>query len=215
MKKLFVILVSTFFIGSFLQAQSVKWGIRGGISTPEVKPSDLDSIRLVSGSETFALKVRDANYGFHGGLWMRVRWDNFFIQPEVLFNSNKVTYRLRDLRTQVVLRDSIAETFQRLDIPIMFGTRLSALRISAGPVAHYNLKTTSELTAVRSDYKAKLNQLTWGYQAGLGLDFGRLGIDIRYEGNFSNFGDHITVGSNAYKFDKTPSRFIATAAISF
>jgi hypothetical protein len=42
-----------------------------------------------------------------------------------------------------------------------------------------------------------------------------LGIDLRYEGNFNNFGDHITFGGNKYEFSKKPSRMMLAVAMSF
>ena len=193
-------------------AQTFKYGIRGGISTPDIKPGDVDSLRFKRGLDSFKLKVSDANYGFHFGVWGRLKIGGFYIQPEVLFNSSKVEYKLSKINSTV---DSIKnETFRNLDIPIMVGTKLGSFRINAGPVAHMRIGGTSDLTTT-SGFTESFKSSTWGYQAGIGFDAGRVGIDLRYEGNFTNFGNQIMIGGKAYEFSKAPTRFIASAAIAF
>jgi hypothetical protein len=193
-------------------AQSFKYGIRGGISTPDIKPSDVDSLRIQRGTEALKLKVSDANYGFHFGLWARLKLANFYLQPEVVFNSSKVQYKLGKFGSAI---DSIRnQTFQNLDIPVMLGTKVGSFRINVGPVAHIRIGGTSDLVST-SGFSETFKTATWGYQAGIGFDAGKVGIDLRYEGNLDKFGNQLMIGGKAYSFSKAPSRFTASAAIAF
>jgi hypothetical protein len=193
-------------------AQSFKYGIRAGLSTPDIKPADVDSIRIENGPTAFKLKLSDANYGFHLGGWARFTFSKVYIQPEILFNSSKVEYKYGRLNSAI---DSVrTETFRNLDIPLMVGTKLGSFRLNAGPVAHIRITGSSDLTNT-SGYSEKFKTALWGYQAGIGFDAGAVGIDLRYEGNFDNFGNHLTFGGKTYEFSKTPSRFIASVAIVF
>jgi Outer membrane protein beta-barrel domain len=192
-------------------AQSFKYGIRGGVSTPDIKPSDVDSLRFKRGLDSLKLKVSDANYGFHFGIWGRLKLGNFYLQPEVVFNSSKVEYKLGKLRSPI---DSIkSETFYNLDIPVMLGTKVGSFRVNAGPVAHIRLGGSSDLTS--AGFTETFKTSTWGYQLGIGFDAGKVGIDLRYEGNLDKFGNQLTIGGKDYEFSKTPSRFTATASIAF
>jgi Outer membrane protein beta-barrel domain len=194
-----------------IHAQNFKYGIRGGVNTP-LKPADFDEIRLKNAADSFKLKLNDANYGFHFGIWARLKISGIYIQPEVLFNSSKVEYKYSNIRTAV---DSFkSETFRNLDIPLMIGTKLGSFRLNAGPVAHIRISGKSDLTAT-AGYAEKFKSSTWGYQAGIGFDAGSVGIDLRYEGNFDKFGNHLSFGGKTYEFSKAPSRFIASAAIAF
>lgn len=210
MKKVLIVAILFAFTQFSLQAQTVKWGLKGGISTPDIKPADVNPIA----SDSLQLKVADAAYGFHVGGWFRVKLASFTLQPEVLFNSSKVTYGVKALKGAAIIDSLKSETFKNLDIPLMVGVRLSGLRLNAGPVAHLHLSSSSELAEFKA-YSEKFNDLTWGYQAGIGADFGRIGIDIRYEGNFSKYGEHIKLGNKSYSFDKSPSRFLVSMAIGF
>jgi Outer membrane protein beta-barrel domain len=219
MKKLFLILLCfTAVQVATTNAQTFKWGIRGGLSTPDIKPGDVDSIlfeRKTTSTriDSFKLKVSDANYGYHFGVWGRLKIAGFYVQPEVLFNSSKVQYKIGKLRTPTTLDSIKSETFQNLDIPVLVGTKLGSFRLSAGPVAHVRIGGTSDLTNA-GDFSEKFKTATWGYQLGLGFDAGRVGIDLRYEGNGSNFGNHISIGGKPYEFSKAPARFIASVAIA-
>lgn len=212
MKKLLLVLLCFSAVQvATTHAQTFKYGIRGGISTPDVKPGDIDSIRVTSGASSLKLKVNDANYGYHFGIWGRLKIGGFFVQPEVLFNSTKVEYKLTNLNTLV---DSLKnESFQNLDIPLMLGTKLGSFRINAGPVAHIRIGGSSDLTnSVR--FQEKFQTATWGYQVGMGFDAGKVGIDFRYEGNTTKYGSQINIDGKAYEFSKTPSRFVVSVAIA-
>jgi Outer membrane protein beta-barrel domain len=212
MRKLIFSLVCSAMAYLPLQAQSLKYGLKIGISTTEVSPSDLP---IKSGTDSFRLKLTDAGYGYQFGAFARAKFLGLYVQPELLFNSNKATYSLKSI-TGAAIADTIrTETYNRLDIPIMIGYQLfKTVRVNAGPIAHINIGSTSELTNT-SGYTAKFNTATWGYQAGIGLDLGKLGIDLRYEGNFANYGDHLSFGGKSYSFDKKPSRLVASLAYSF
>jgi hypothetical protein len=212
MKKLMILFVCLTMAQAAVQAQ-IKYGIKLGISTPDIKPADVTALRFKSGTDSFTLKVNDANYGFHVGGWVRLKLGGIYLQPEVLYNSAKVEYKLNKLGA-VTSEDSLTQRFSNLDVPIMVGFKLGSFRVNGGPVAHIHLGSNDGLAELK-DYKASFQSATWGYQAGIGLDFGKLGIDLRYEGNFNNFGQHITFGGNQYEFTKKPSRMTLSAAYSF
>jgi Outer membrane protein beta-barrel domain len=211
MKKVIILALCCTLFHVTTNAQVFKWGIRAGISTPDIKPGDLNPIQTAS----FKIKAEDANYGFHGGLWARGKFGNFMIQPEVVFNSSSVMYKITNISITGV-KDSILtnESFKNLDIPLMLGYKVGGLRFMAGPVGHLNLSNSSEIKNV-SDFAAKFSSLKWGYQAGIGLDFGGLGLDLRYEGNFSKFGDYINIGGVQRDFAVNPSRLIVSVAVGF
>jgi hypothetical protein len=211
MKKVIILALCCTLFQVISNAQSFKWGIRAGISTPDVKPGDLNPIQTTN----LRIKVEDANYGFHGGLWARGRFGDFMIQPEVVFNSNSVTYKTSNVLNNKLLDSVITnESFRNLDIPLMLGYKLGGIRFMAGPVGHLHIGNSSEITNF-SGYSAKFSALKWGYQAGIGLDLGGLGLDLRYEGNFDKFGDYINIGGKQFDFATNPNRLIVSVAIGF
>lgn len=175
-------------------------GLKGGIAAPRGQFQD---VTVGEGENAFNLGVKDVKFGTQLGGYVRVG-NRFFIQPEVLFNSNRTDFRIGQAGNNEIVK---VERYQNLDIPVLLGTSFGPFRLHAGPVAHYFLGSQSELGDVPG-YSAKWEQLTWGWLGGLTIGRGRLSADIRYEGNFNKFGDHITFFGDQYNFSKTPSRLV-------
>ncbi|NND35078.1 MAG: PorT family protein [Saprospiraceae bacterium] len=187
----------------------LRFGFKGGISTYDLGVSDAISIDQ-SGS-TFLLDVQDARYGYHIGLVLQGKIGSFVLQPEVVFNSNSVDYSFG--QTNNGSTDIFSEKYQNIDIPLMFGLKAGPMRLMAGPVGHYFLKSTSELFEFEN-YDQKFSDLTYGWQAGIGVDLLNIMVDIRYEGNFTKFGDHIVFSGQQYSFANAPARLIASLAVA-
>ena len=174
-------------------------GLKGGINTQLHKPTD---ITIGSGDSTLNLGVDKFKFGTQFGAYVRVG-GFIFLQPELLFNSNKTNYRVNSLN----ISDVRKETYRNLDIPVLLGLKLGPLRIMTGPVGHYFLNSTSELVDIKG-YKENFKKLTWGWQTGVTVGLGRFSADLRYEGNFHKQGDQITFFGHDYHFSNSPARLI-------
>ncbi|NND04920.1 MAG: PorT family protein [Saprospiraceae bacterium] len=210
--KSFFLLGFTFILALFavkVDAQ-IKFGAKGGLCTYDLGVNE--AIRVIYNSDQFALNVQDARYGYHAGIVIQARIGSFVIQPEVIFNSNSVDYSFQEV-SQSTPSNVFTERYQNLDIPLLLGLKAGPLRLMAGPVGHYFLSSSSELFEFE-DYAQKFDDVTFGWQAGIGLDLLNLMLDIRYEGNFYTFGDHIVFRGQSYAFDNSPARLLASLAIT-
>lgn len=185
----------------------VKGGLRLGMSSTDVEVRDLFNAE----GRNFA--VTDANYSFHAGGFLQIEMGAFFLQPEAVFNSNRVDFRVTDFGNGAV-DAAFTERYNYLDLPLMTGLKLGPLRLQAGPVGHLLIGNSSELEENIPDYNADLQKLRLGYQAGIGLDIWKIVIDLKYEGNVNN-GDNITIGGEQIEFSRNPSRLIATVGYAF
>lgn len=207
-----LILLMFLLLSASVPAQ-VKFGLGFGMSTTEVHPSDL-LITDNSGVENLVMKLENANFGIHGGFLLRIPIHKFFIQPEVFFNSNSVDFRVQDFSNGNMTENLFREKYQYLDIPLLLGFKLGPLRLQGGPVGHVFLNCQSQLDQIKG-YEKVFEPLTYGWQAGLGVDIWKLYLDLNYEGNFSRFGDHINVFGQHFPFDQRPARFVATVGYLF
>jgi hypothetical protein len=199
MKNLFF--VSLFFLAAqAANAQFFSLGLKGGLNTQLNHPDD---IAIGGGDTTFNLGINGRQFGTQFGAYMRFG-NKIFFQPEVLFNSNKTDYKIGESSVGEVVKN---EKYQYLDFPLLFGAKLGPVRLQAGPVGHYFLKSTSELSDF-DGYEARFKQMTWGWQGGINVGFRRISLDVRYEGNFSKQGDHITFFGDQYNFSDSPARLI-------
>ncbi len=202
MKK--IIFLIAFVCATLCSQAQVSFGIKGGLYTFNVA----GSLNLKSTTQDYKLSILNAKYGYNVGIFAMIKpIEKLFIRPELSFNSNKVDYSLKNLKTPNV--DTLrSERYNNIDIPLMLGTNIGPLRFMAGPVAHINIGGTSDL-ANTTGYKSKFDTAAWGYQFGLLASLGeKLVLDFKYEGNFSKFGSNINFDGTDYSFSKAPRRFM-------
>ncbi len=189
--------------------QQLRLGLKGGISTHDLGTED--AIEINDGIRDYQLKVEDAKYGYHLGLVLQLKLASFILQPECVFNSNSVDFSFGELGQ---VSNVFSEKYQNLDIPVLLGLSAGPMRLMAGPVGHYFLSSSSELAETIENYRQNFENLTYGYQAGIGIDFLNVMIDVRYEGNFNKFGDHIVFADRDWNFSKAPTRLLASIALA-
>lgn len=188
-----------------------KFGLRGGFSSENVKSENLNF--FPNDGDTLTVGIADVNGGYHFGVFMRVG-KKFYVQPEVLFNADRAEFTLRDLSDPEGRTRIRKEKYQYVDVPLMLGWKMGAFRLQGGPVAHFHLDTKSDLKA-KENFERIFEETTYGYQAGAGLDIWNVSLDVKYEGNFTDFGDKLVLGNQELKFDNSPHRWIFTVGVSF
>ena len=207
-----IIILLPLLLMATLSTAQVKFGLRGGLSSTDLKPESF-IIKNQADVDAFTLSTREADYGYHLGIFLQAGGKKFFIQPELLFNSSSVTYSLESGGAGNIFNNVFNETYRNIDLPVMIGFKFGPLRLQGGPVAHFHINSSSELIDFEG-YEEKFESFTYGYQTGIGLDFWKFVLDLKYEGNFSRFGDHFNFFGNQYSFDNRPGRIVASVGIA-
>lgn len=207
MKKAVFILLLLFITNSIFS--QFHFGIRGGISSSQVQINQtVEGLKLSTGDNTF---------GYHLGAFAQiVIKDKFVIMPEALFSSSGGKI---DLSDGTNFNEIWNLSFNRIDIPVTFGIKfLKIMRISAGPYASILLSADARYANIEEDVKDNYKNMLWGYQAGLGVDFWKLVVDVKYEGSFSSAheGDVSIPGSNEkFNPDVRPNQWILSVGYRF
>ena len=213
MKKTMLLLLCGLFAAAIANAQ-VRLGLRAGLSTTDLQVDPL-TISAPNGLDYLELAVNEAHFGIHGGLVLQARiGKRFLLQPEVLFNSSRVDFKAKELGMPGATGDIFTEKYQYLDIPFLLGFRFGPFRLQAGPEAHIFLNSSSDLFDFEG-YGQRFRSASYGWIGGLGLDIWNIMLDVRYEGNFSSFGDHIRFNGQDYAFDTSPARWLFSLGILF
>lgn len=187
-------------------------GVKLGASSSQLSEQ---TIFAPNGNDEVEISIADVPYGFHFGLYSRIKIFNIYLEPALLFNSSTVDYNIQEEIFDTGVVNTIrSETFNNLDIPLLVGMKFGFFRIQAGPVAHIFISSASELTAIEG-YAQKVDEASFGLQGGIGIDILRVRLDFNYETNLSRFGDHITIGGQEFSFDDRPTRFVASMGIKF
>ena len=141
----------------------------------------------------------DRNIGYHIGLFGKIG-DRVYFRPEVVYTSTKSDYN----------DDSF--NMQKLDAPLLVGFKvLGPISVFGGPSLQYILDSEFDGIAI-NDIK---NDFSVGLNFGIGLNFKKLGIDLRYERGFSdneaNFLD--SNGINTNRLDTRPDQLILSLSL--
>ena len=188
----------------------VKFGIRGGMNF-----SKLNGSQEVKTADYKVTCPRYSSPGFHVGLMSQIQVLGFFVQPEFLYSSVRNDLEVYDLNSSNPDESTSAkQQLSRFDIPVMLGWKLGILKLEAGPVASFVIGQNSDLAEI-TQYKMKWNAATIGYQAGFGLDVGKLALDFKYEGNLSKLGTGIDIGTTTANFDTRMNQIIISLGLLF
>lgn len=123
--------------------------------------------------------------GFQFGAFGQVNFGKFFVRPEVVYNSIERTMDFPSFPDENVTPYKAAvHSVQKLDIPLLVGYNIwGPLDIYAGPV--YSSIMESTLEGEEDLDQVVVQNSPINAQAGIKAEFGRFGIDFRYEKSLS------------------------------
>lgn len=167
MKK--VLFIALLFVGMSQCAQAqVHFGVKAGVNYNSDSFSDVSN-DVLNGAES--------RTGYHAGIWLRFKIPaiGLYLRPELVYTnlSNNVNY---DNSAAVRQTDF---SFSKIDVPVLLGKKVFGFgHLFAGPSFQYILSSDfglSDLTEIETE------GFSLGIQMGFGIEFGRLGIEARWE----------------------------------
>lgn len=182
MKHLFFILLIALAIPTAIMAQTAQGiGLKGGLNY-NANGDYFDSIEMNS-------KNPERNTGYHIGLFGKIG-DKVYFRPEIVYTSTKSDY------------DDDTFKLQKLDAPLLVGIKvLGPISVFGGPSLQYILDSEFDgvaINEVEEDFSVGLN-------FGIGINFNKLGIDLRYERGFSD-NEATFLGNNGIGIDRLDTR---------
>lgn len=171
MNRLFIIVLLC--LGSFqsaVQAQEFKFGLKGGVNkTFGGQLTGIASTSQYSG-DTFNA---EGEIGFHGGLWTQLSFGRFFVRPEVVYS--KLESRFDFPRRPAIY------AVDELSVPFLVGFNIwGPLDIYAGPAYKKVIESSLEGTEP-PDQIIVVQNFPLSAQAGVKVEFGSFGLDVRYD----------------------------------
>ena len=201
MKKTLLVAVLAL-MGSAAMAQSgTGFGIKAGLSYN--KNGDL--IGSIGDAGQNIVEGAEGKTGYHFGFWGKLDFPKVYLRPELVYSKTKSSYDVDG--------DSQDYDISKLDLPVLFGVKIvGPLHVFAGPAFQYILNNDLgdlEVEDVKNDFSLGLN-------AGVGVNLGSLGLDVRYERGFSEnearfIGNNITDIEG--RVDSRPSQIIFALSV--
>jgi hypothetical protein len=144
----------------------------------------------------------DRNIGYHIGVFGKIG-DQIYFRPELIYTATKSDYDSNDFNVK------------KIDAPLLIGLKvLGPLSVFGGPSLQYILDTEFDgidVDDVKDDFSVGLN-------FGVGVNFNKVGVDLRYERGFSdNEATFINnnIGSNvSSRIDTRPDQLILSLSIA-
>ena len=172
MKKVLLALVLCVGISQYSNAQ-LQVGLKAGVNY------NSDSFSDVSNDVFDGAKSKT---GYHAGLWFRAKLPivGLYLRPEIVYTelTNEVNYD-----NSLLVRRSTEYKFRKIDVPVLLGKKIFGIgNIFAGPSFQYILSSDFGLNDLS---EVSISNFSLGIQLGGGVEFGRLGLDVRWERGLS------------------------------
>ncbi|WP_435415022.1 porin family protein [Polaribacter aestuariivivens] len=171
MKKIILVMCLAFAFSQTSNAQ-INFGLKGGINYNN------------AGKDSFKNATNDiadgasAKTGFHAGLWFRGKIPilGLYLRPELVYTQVKTEFEEQN--------NSNDYSFKKLDVPVLLGKKfLGFANAFIGPSFQYIIDDNISFNNLSSD---EFDKFSVGLQMGFGVEFGKLGLDVRWERGLSD-----------------------------
>ena len=193
MKKILLIICLTFGLSQTSNAQ-LQFGVKAGINYNN------NGNLTLTGVVNNAVAGADAKSGFHAGMWFRAKLPvvGIYIRPEIVFTQVKSEYLYKSNNTSY--------DFKKIDVPVLFGKKIFGFaNVFIGPSFQYILSSDFGLNTVS---EVSLDKFSLGMQSGFGVEFGKLGIDVRWERGLSNTEAFFADNNTSINIDNRTNQII-------
>ncbi|TXD51744.1 MULTISPECIES: porin family protein [unclassified Polaribacter] len=202
MKRIILVICLAFGCSQISSAQ-LDFGVKGGINY------NSNSIEE-TGQDVFGGAT--SKTGFHAGIWLRAKIPllGLYIRPELVYTNleNEIVYN----RPGEVVGEVTTHTFQKIDIPVLLGKKIFGIgNVFIGPSFQYILASDFQIDDISS---VDSNGFTMGLQFGGGIEFGKLGIDVRWERAFSGVESSFGGSLGDVNYDTRINQIIIGLSIS-
>ncbi|QTE23237.1 porin family protein [Polaribacter cellanae] len=174
MKKVILLICLTFaFAFSQTSNAQVDFGLKGGVNYN----NNGDVTFKSAGNDV--IKGAKSKAGFHAGVWTRFKIPvvGLYLRPELVYTQVKSEYNNNNNSTT-------SYKFKKLDVPVLLGKKFFGIANAfIGPSFQYILDDNFKFDGLSVK---EFDKFSVGLQMGVGVEFGRLGVDVRWERGLSS-----------------------------
>ena len=152
----------------------IAFGLKGGVNYNNNNNGDA----TFSSTGNDVIDGAESKSGYHAGIWFRGKLPiiGFYVRPEIVFTQIKSEYLFNDALTDY--------NFKKIDVPVLLGKKILGFgNIFIGPSFQYILENEFSFSDLTTD---DFDKFSVGVQMGVGVEFGKVGVDVRWERGLSN-----------------------------
>ena len=185
MKKTFLLAVLSLYGLTAIAQKDSGFGIKGGLNYNQ----NGDLIASVGDAAADVVEGSSGKIGYHVGVFGKIELAKIYIRPEAIYTRTTSNYDVDGTSTDF--------NISKIDVPVLLGINLiGPLHVFAGPAFQYQVENDLEGFSINEAEK----DFTVGLHAGIGVNLGRLGLDVRYERGFSD-NEATFIGNNVSNID--------------
>lgn len=172
-----ILLFFTLFICLNSNAQFLNFGLKGGVNYNS--NGDLRAFTISNPGEITKFSSNEET-GYHLGMLAEIKLPLFlYIRPELVYTHTESSYNIETEKGKLKM--------DKLELPVLLGFRVFKFgRFFFGPNFSYVLNTKLSVPeTVESISNVDYDDFTVSGQIGLGVNFGKIGADIRWETGFT------------------------------
>ena len=172
------LLIFAFFICLNSNAQFLNFGLKGGINYNS--NGDLRAFTISNPDEISKFSSNEET-GYHLGMLAEIKLPLFlYIRPELVYTHTESSYDIESETGKLKM--------DKLELPVLVGFRILKFgRLFFGPNFSYVINTKLSVPeTVESVSNIDYDEFTVSGQIGLGVNFGKIGADIRWETGFTD-----------------------------
>lgn len=150
------------------------------------------SARMTIESELVRTSDLESEFGYQIGVFARINIDNIYVEPQLLFSTIKTQLIFKDFGQVPGFDPSANFEFNTIELPIDIGMRFGRLRVNTGP--SFSLLVSGERAFLNDveEVTDEYNRMNMLWHFGVGGDFDRVFIDLRYEFGLSKTGESLS-----------------------
>lgn len=212
MKRLILFVTTLCIYTASLNAQ-VSYSVHAGASPAKSLRSAAIRIPSWNGQGDYALRPTRQSETFKLGLGIsRVYKSRFLVQSEVAYSTSSTEYSMWEIPFDSESRPSmtIQSREHRLTIPLSIGAQLGDFRVHSGVNLNAIIFKESGFTEL-PDFTDNGSVMYLGWHAGLRYDLGPVGLEVRYEQDFRNYGQGLETSQREVVFYGNRSRLMILA----
>lgn len=193
MKKVILIVFLALGLSQISNAQ-INFGIKGGVNYNNNGDATLSSTGndIIDGAESKS--------GFHAGVWFRGKLPilGLYLRPEIVYTQVKSEYTYKSAATDY--------DFKKLDVPVLLGKKVLGFgNVFIGPSFQYIIEDDFSFSDLSSD---DFDKFSVGMQMGFGVEFGKVGLDVRWERGLSDSEARFTDNNTNITVDNRTNQII-------
>ena len=150
------------------------------------------------------------------GMALRLNTKHFFFEGEATYYSIRKSYAMQYLEQSAleIHKHEMEDYCKAIDLPLSAGVLLGRVEVKSGFSVRYEFGQSSSLAQMANSTRT-VEDIVFGWHGGIGVRFARVSAELRYQQEFSNYGQGIFVNGQELLLRNSPTQLRLLVGVWF